>query len=56
MRETLTSYLPESLDICTGDARGKQQNLRADPRAVNGSWGSERENFFMFFSLVVEEP
>ena len=56
MRETLTSYLPESLDISAEDARGKEENLRADARAVNGSWGPERENFFMFFSPAVEEP
>lgn len=56
MRETLTSYLPKSLDISAEDARGKDENLRADSLAVNGSWGPERENFFMFFLHAVEVP
>jgi hypothetical protein len=48
MRETLTSYLPKSLESSAEDARGKEENLRADSLAVNGSWAAESENFFMF--------
>jgi len=35
--------------------RGKEENLRADPQPVNGSWAHEPENFFMFFRVASQD-